>query len=347
MKIVFKTPTHAARAAARLPAALAKIFPIPPEFHFKNCAGFVLGHDTWDAFKHSCGPEAVLSLRDEECTPDALGKRRAFQASRLEEFVGRYGLSLDGAKFVDAWRPSAGRPQEKTEAFVNAETMRAEGRPQHCLALLKALELSGRTPSPAEVDYLIESFRSCEGRDLELVETYAAPLAIRLVNRKEGSEPEQGFKILEALVANGCRYSMVSLAKAAHHGWGREEDSQRARALAISVLARVDRGELDFLEPASYAELFTLVADLWMRGEGGPRDRVKAFELYRRAANMGNGRSALFMSWFLMPFSPGQGADEYAGVVKSNAPLALAYYHQAEQCGYNPATKQFDQVQVA
>lgn len=342
MKIVYKNTKMADRTASRLPRFLPDISPLPPEFHLKDATAFVLGHDNLAAFKEACFPEAKLSALDEDCNPETLAKRRAYQAQRLDEFCARLGLVVDGPKVIDAWRPSARHPQENTTDIVLVEKQRAEGRPKRCLFLLMELEASGRTPVPEEVDFITGSFRSCRGVNLELVETFAAPLAIRLINKKEGAEPPIGFRILEALVAAGCEYAMASLAKALHHGWGGGENYHRARSLVSAVLAKVDRGELDFLEPVSYAELYSLGAKLWMHGLGGAIDRKKAYELYVSAANMGHGPSSLIVSWFLTPPRPEDEPSVYTGVVEPNFLLAAAYFLQAERAGYNRVTKQFN-----
>lgn len=342
MKIVCKNTKLADRAASRLPRFLADISPLPPEFRLKDATAFVLGHEDLAAYKKACFPEAKLTSLDEDCTPEDLAERRAYQAQRFEEFCGRFGLTVDAAKVINAWRPSAGHPQEDTANIMLVEQQRAEGRPMRCLFLLMELEAFKRVPAPAEVDFLTGSFRSCQGVNLDLVETYAAPLAIRLINLKVGVEPQIGFRILEALVAAGCQYAMASLATALEHGWGCGENYHRARSLVSAVLAKVDGGELDFLEPVSFAELYSIGAKLWMHGLGGAVDRLKAFELYLRAADMGHGPSALFVCFFLTPMREGEEPSIYTGVVEPNFELAAAYFLQAEHAGYNRVTKQFD-----
>ncbi|MDH0682946.1 hypothetical protein [Achromobacter animicus] len=204
--------------------------------------------------------------------------------------------------------------------------------------LLKHLEQSGRVPTLGETDSIADSIDGYPPDQLELIETYAAPLAVRLVNLKEGLPPQQGVRILERLVANGCQISKLSLAHALFNGWGCDEDSGRARSLVTELLTLVRSGQLDLLEPVSYAELYSLGAKLSMR----TGDRRQAFDLYRSAADVGHGPSALILVSFLMPPPAGQAPDEFSGVVVPNLKLAQTYYLQAERAGYNPVTQQFD-----
>ncbi|MPS81652.1 MAG: hypothetical protein E2591_26610 [Achromobacter sp.] len=210
------------------------------------------------------------------------------------------------------------------------------------LMLLRILEQSGRVPTLSEIDRIIDSFGRYSRQQLELVETYAAPLAVRLINLKKALMPPQGVRILEALVAAGCQFSKLSLAHALHNGWGCKEDSVRARSLVTELLSMEGRGEIDFREPASMAELYSLSATLSMQ----MGDRAKAFDLYNRAADVGHGPSALAMFRFLMPPPPGHKPDEYTGVVEPDLKLAETYYRQAERAGYNSTTHQFNQQEV-
>src|SRR3546814_4816206 len=66
------------------------------------------------------------------------------------------------------------------------------------LMLLRILEQSGRVPTLSEIDRIIDSFGRYSRQQLELVETYAAPLAVRLINLKKALMPPQGVRILEA-----------------------------------------------------------------------------------------------------------------------------------------------------
>ncbi|ADP20054.1 MULTISPECIES: SEL1-like repeat protein [Achromobacter] len=210
------------------------------------------------------------------------------------------------------------------------------------LKLLRNLEQSGRVPTLGETDSIVDSFSSYPSEQLELIETYAGALAVRLINMKRGLPPQQGVRILEALVANGCQFSKLSLAHALFNGWGCDEDSARARSLVAELLALVRSGKVDFLEPASYAELYSLGAKLSMQAG----DRRQAFELYRSAAAEGHGPSALILVSFLMPRPAGDAPDEFSGVVEPNLKLAEAYYLQAMRAGYNPATQQFNPQEV-
>lgn len=362
MKIAFTSTNSAARTAKRLRDILADISPLPPSFHFKDGTAFVLGHDDWAAFEvHVQSSSAKPTELDEGCTAEDLASRRAYQANRLEEYARRHGITVDGPLIIAQWKPSAARPQQNTEGFVNAEEMRADGRTHACFALARHLVLTGRAPTLDEVESIIETMPSFIAPDqngkvalttplanrFDLMVTYVGQIAVRLVNKKAGPEAQAGFRLFAAAVALGSVDAKLSLANALHNGWGCEEDPHRARSLVTELIGKVDRGEHDLLQPSTYARLYSMAADQWMHGWGGPRDKAKAFELYRLAAHAGDGRSALLVAWFLMDQPADLEANEFAGVVPSDQALSNLYFHVAVDAGYNPYTKQFDKVEVA
>ena len=362
MKIVFTSTKSAARTAKRLRDILADISPLPTSFHFKDATAFVLGYDDWTAFEETAqSPDAKQTDLDERCSAEDLTLRRAYQANRLEEYARQRGIAVDGPSIIAQWKPSAARPQENTDSFVNAEKMRAEGRPTACLELVGHLERLGREPTLGEVEYIIDSLRSFVPPDrdgkvptaarltdrFDWMETFAGPIAVALVNQKEAPEAQLGFRLLAALTANGGVYAKFSLAHALFNGWGCVEDHHRARSLITEILGKLDAGELNLQQPSTYARLYSMAADQWMHGWGGPRDKAKAFELYRLSAHAGDGRSALIVAWFLMDQPTDLEANEYAGVVPSDQVLAERYFLVAVDAGYNPYTKQFDKVEVA
>lgn len=249
-------------------------------------------------------------------------------------------LVLNGIVAND-FRPD---PQSDPDALTSTVGSGNGNSDRHLEAfvLLQQLEDSQRIPTDAEVDHIIESLGDCTPKQLELIETYAAPLATRLINKKEGLFPPQGFRILEALVSLGCEHSKLSLAHALFNGWGCSKDDDRARTLVTYLLAKVRSGDLDFLEPGSFAELYSLGAKLTMQAG----DRRKAFELYRQAADVGHGPSALIVSSFLLPLPAGHAVDEFAGVVEPDVKLAEQYFSLAIRAGYSPTTKQFNSREV-
>lgn len=245
-------------------------------------------------------------------------------------------LAVDGL-VADGIKPDLGSdPDDFADLIATGDSSQADQ--VRAFKLLKHLQRSGRVPTLGETDSIVYSFSNYPPEQLELIETYAGVLAVRLVNMKEGLPPQQGVRILEGLVANGCQISKLSLAHALFNGWGIDEDSVRARSLVTELLAMVRLGQVDLLEPVSYAELYSLGAKLAMRAG----DRRQAFDLYRSAADVGHGPSALILVSFLMPPPAGHAPDEFSGVVEPNLKLAEAYYLQAERAGYNPATQQFN-----
>lgn len=198
-------------------------------------------------------------------------------------------LALDDV-IVDDVKPDIWSDPDELTAMIGTGAPDPADQ-QNAFKLLRELEQSRRVPTLQEINHIIDSFGDYSPKLLELVETYAAPIAVRLINMKSGLLPPQGVRILEALLDNGCQLSKLSLAHALHNGWGCREDNRRARFIVDELLSMVAAGEIDFIEKVSYAELYSLGAALAMQAG----DREKAFALYERAAEMGHKPSALFL----------------------------------------------------
>lgn len=347
MRLTFKTIKPLQRASKRLAHCLADSVPSDVEFHFKNATAYVAGYSDWPEFT-SVGvnanfSDAELSQLDEECDVETLARRREYQAARLSLFCQRYGIALGQASLdvVEVWRPSAGRPQEDTQAFTERERLLAEGEDVRCRRLLRDLEVNNQIPSEAEVGAIIRGLRLLRGFAAEFTMTYVGPLATRLVNRRVNPAAHYGVRLLEALVANGFSYPVVSLAKALRNGWGAEENHPRALSLVNKALRDDVARDGGFSEPSAYIELYRLGAFLLLRGTNCPRDPARALALYRKAAELGDGPSALATAQFYMPLPAGQPTDEYCGVVPPDIYIASSWFQRALDAGYDPETKSF------
>lgn len=344
MRLRFRSPKLLVRASKRLARVLNDTVPDGVNFHFKNATAYVAGYRDWEEFLRlgvdKSVPVGELSALDEDCDPDTLERRREYQATRLSMFCALRGVVLGNTSLglVSAWRPSAGRPQEETEAFNDRDRLIEEGEAERCFRILQDVERHQRIPSEVEVDAVIRGLRLFRGMDAEYLMTYIGPLAARLVNRQTEPAAGYGVRLLEALVANKFPYPVVTLARALRNGWGTPED--HPRALSLLKMALQNDGEGQYVEKSSYIELYSLAGSLLMYGTNCPRDPKRALELCTWAAELGHGPAALFVAQFYMPM-PATGPDEFWGVVPPNQAKAEYWHWRALTAGYNPQTKSF------
>lgn len=346
MRLKFKNPKLLTRAAKRLPQILTGIVPDGVDFHFKNATAYVAGYRDWQELLRLGIDESLgtseLSPLDEACDPETLTRRRQYQASRLVTFCEPLGIVPGDSSLalVDTWRPSAGRPQEQTETFNEQQRLLDEGEDARCLGIIRDVERSRRTPSKVEIDIIIRGLRLFKGREAELVMTFVGPLATRLVNQQVEPAAGYGVRLLEALVANGFPYPVVSLAKALRNGWGTPEDHPRAWSL-VSKALKADTNDPElFIEDSAYIELYRLGGFLLMHGTNCRHDRAHAFDLYQKAAERGDGPAALTLTQFYMP-EPDTGPDEYSGVMAPDPAKAEFWFKCALLAGYDSRTKSF------
>lgn len=346
MRLKFKNSKLLVRASKRLVQILNDIVPDGVDFHFKNATAYVAGYRDWEELLRLGVDENMaigeLSVLDEGCDPGTLTLRREYQAARLSRFCELYDVVLGNASLalVNAWRPSAGRPQEETEAFNDRDRLMDEGEAERCWRILHDVERHHRIPAKDEVETIIRGLRLFSGEAAEYVMTYIGPLAARLVNRQIEPAAGYGVRLLEALVANGFPYPVVSLARALRNGWGTPEDHPRAWSLLSKALQDDMEDQQLYIERSSYVEMYSLAGFLLMHGTNCRHDRARALELYTRASELGDGPAALFVTQFYMPL-PATGPDEYWGVVPPNQAKAEYWFMRAIQAGYNPHSKSF------
>lgn len=346
MKLKFKHSKLLGRASKRLVQILNGTISDSANFHFKNATAYVVGYRDWNEFLQLGVDENMeacdLSELDEDCDPETLARRRKYQAARLSEFCESYGIELNNTSLalIDIWRPSAGRPQEETEAFNDRGRLLEEGQAERCWFILEDVERHKRIPTKVEVDMIIRGLRLFSGPAAEYLMTYIGPLATRLVNCQIEPAAGYGVRLLEALVANGFPYPVVSLARALRNGWGTPADHPRALSLLNKALKDDKKDSQLYIEASAYIELYSLMGFLLNSGTGCARDRTRALEFYTRAAKLGDGPAALIVAQFYMP-EPLTGPDEFSGVVSPNREKAEHWFFCALNAGYNPVTKSF------
>lgn len=341
---VFRSESLFTQAKKRIARILEERYKVPASFNYKDATVFVLGHDDLGTYKSACRQPAdeAACRRDEELSIDELDKRRFHQAARLQEFAARHNLEVDAMAVVEAWRPTAARPQEDTRALIEAPRARERGVQGRLLILLIELDLSGRDPAPAELTFILNSIPACDDNELFVVEAYAGPVAVRLCNRR-GAAAQSGIEILEVMFARRAGLSGLSLARALVNGWGRkrEPDLRRARSILKCVEQMVSARDLRLLTAEGHIELYATLAHLVFTGAGGERDPLQACELFERAAHWGHGPSALEAFRFYFPGDPPEGPDQYSGVKEPNESLARYYFALAVHLGYDPKAKVF------
>lgn len=346
MRLKFKNPKLLVRASKRLVQVLKGIVPNGANLHFKDATAYVAGYRDWDELLRLGVDEQMaageLSVLDENCDPESLTSRRDYQASRLSMFCEAHSFVLGNSALalINAWRPSAGRPQEETEVFNDRDRLIEDGEADRCWQILHDVELHQRIPTKDEVDTIIRGLRLFTDGTAEYVMTWIGPLATRLVNRQIEPAAGYGVRLLEALVANGFPYPVVSLARALRNGWGTPEDHPRALSLLSKALQDDKNDSQLYIERSAYIELYRLAGFLLLQGTNCRHDRARALDLYKRAAELGDGPAALLVTQFYMPM-PATGPDEFWGVVSPSREKAEHWFRRALRAGYNPQTQSF------
>lgn len=276
MRLKFKKTKLLVRASKRLVQVLNGVVPDGANFHFKNATAYVAGYRDWEELLRLGVDEQMaageLSVLDENCDPESLTRRRDYQAGRLSMFCKAHGFGLGNSSLalINAWRPSAGRPQEETEAFNDRDRLMEEGEADRCWEILHDVELHQRIPTQGEVDTIIRGLRLFTDRTAEYVMTWIGPLATRLVNRQIEPAAGYGVRLLEALVANGFPYPVVSLARALRNGWGTPEDHPRAWSLLSKALQDDKNDSQLYIERSAYIELYRLAGCCFLSAFSSP-----------------------------------------------------------------------------
>jgi hypothetical protein len=266
---------------------------------------------------------------DEECGFAVFRLRRDAQVDcAFKLLVEGYGLRVARTNvkaFVDTWQPTASRPNVSVERRYEVEQSGGRtGTERAALMTLGFVEKFRGTLSQSDVELIVDNILFAHPDFAERIRCSAGIVATGLINRQT-DQSAWGVRILEAFEGSGFTYSRVSLAKALLQGWGTPIDLVRARRLLELMLDKHGDPKV--------------VAQSMSTEEAGPANLKLALAMCERAAELGDGESALHAHLFYSPKSDPNGV--YYGVVAPDEERSAYYYALAVRHGYVPHLDQF------
>lgn len=220
--------------------------PIPKEFNYLNAVAATFGFEDRHALTDD--PEQ-LSPYDAELLDHELRQRRESQAACLAKYAASKGVILEDVRaLIEAWQPSAARPQHSTITSDVCARLSEEGIVEQAFKRLEALtkadpRSADGVPSEEDQELVFTALACCEndspgGIDHQNLCGRIGTLAVALLNLAQyGDEcyqlqSERGYALLERARENDpMRYFLVTLCQARASGWGCEENLSHAREL--------------------------------------------------------------------------------------------------------------------
>lgn len=317
MRINFNTLTVPTRAAKRLKAQLSLKDSVARE-----CTAFVLGYRNWHELQEQTGQWQASPL-DEDLVAADLNARRHYQCSRLQEFAPRVLSELASASNVlEAWQPSAGRPQEPAAEKPEIDWDKSEVGQQFGATLIFALSPGKHPPLNMLDPLLLTGIRKTH--HMNYIEG-CCEVAHLLLARGDGLSKAFARKIFEAGSSRGNLSASHNLAISLMLGDGGPTDPKRAAELFQKLLSDpATPAEVRFAASGGLASALAL-------GQGRPGKPKEAYALWEQMALEGDANAAFNVALYTDPNAP---ADRK---MPADAAKSATFYRMAAKQGHVPA----------